>query len=178
MFKCEMGLYDMIVNLEKYFLSDDAEDSLRFCVDLKEIEIDGVYPFPFPVDVQADLKSFSNSVLLDIKFSYIIQKPCDRCLEVAKEEYSEANSYVIVTALNEEDQDGRYILAENKLLNLDELVYSSVITEFPTKFLCSSDCKGLCPMCGQNLNEGDCSCDKKQVDPRLEVLRQLMDHKE
>lgn len=168
----------MIVNLEKYFLSDDVSDLLRFSLDFKDVEIDGDYPFAFPVEVQAELKNFSDSVLLDIKLSYTIQKPCDRCLETAKEKFSYAQSYTIVTALNKEDQDGRYILAENKMLDMQELVYSLIISALPTKFLCLPDCKGLCPMCGQNLNQGECSCQKETIDPRLEVLRQLMDHEE
>lgn len=168
----------MIINLEKYFASSDAAESFCYALDLKDVEIDGGYPFVFPVNVEADFKSFSDSVLLNLRIAYKVQKPCDRCLALTEKAFSHEYSYTIVTALHEEDQDGRYILAENKLLDLDELVYSSVITEFPTKFLCSSDCRGLCPMCGQNLNEGDCACETKQVDPRLEVLRQLMDHEE
>ncbi len=168
----------MMINLEKYLVSDNAEDIFQFSSDFKNIEIDGDFPFVFPVETTAKLKSFSGSVLLDIDISYTIQKPCDRCMETASSSCSHHSSYIIVTVLNEDDQDGRYILAENKLLDLGELVYSSVITEFPTKYLCSPDCKGLCPMCGQNLNKSGCSCEKKQTDPRLEVLRQLMDHEE
>ena len=43
-----------------------------------------------------------------------------------------------------------------------------------TKFLCSEDCKGLCPRCGKNLNLGPCGC-RKEPDPRFAVLEQLLD---
>jgi uncharacterized protein len=40
--------------------------------------------------------------------------------------------------------------------------------------LCRHDCAGLCPLCGQNLNESQCQCATDAVDPRLEVLKQLL----
>ena len=47
--------------------------------------------------------------------------------------------------------------------------------KFPVRFLCDEDCKGLCPKCGKDLNEGECSCVTKEVDPRLEPLRKLLE---
>ena len=46
-----------------------------------------------------------------------------------------------------------------------------------TKTLCSEDCKGLCPRCGANLNDGPCGC-KREVDPRLAVLAKLLENRE
>ena len=44
--------------------------------------------------------------------------------------------------------------------------------------LCKPDCKGLCPVCGHDLNEGDCGCDRFVPDPRLAALQQLIDKEE
>ncbi|MGB9809870.1 MAG: YceD family protein, partial [Caldanaerobacter sp.] len=49
-----------------------------------------------------------------------------------------------------------------------------VILSLPMKFLCKEDCKGLCPICGTNLNYGSCSCKREDIDPRLEVLSKLL----
>lgn len=46
-------------------------------------------------------------------------------------------------------------------IKLDDVVTAYIITHFPSKVLCREDCKGLCPHCGANLNEGDCNCNKK-----------------
>ena len=40
--------------------------------------------------------------------------------------------------------------------------------------LCREDCKGLCPHCGKDLNEGPCGCEPRQIDPRLEALKKLL----
>lgn len=75
--------------------------------------------------------------------------------------------------MSESDED--YIETPDYKLELDEVVKTDIILELPAKFLCSEDCKGLCMKCGKNLNEGDCGCDKGSVDPRLEILKQLID---
>ena len=77
-------------------------------------------------------------------------------------------------SLNEEDNDS-YIEVQDYQLDLDELIRADILLELPTKFLCSPDCKGLCPKCGRNLNEGPCGCNTHQMDPRLEVLKKLID---
>lgn len=53
---------------------------------------------------------------------------------------------------------------------------AQIYFEFPAKPLCREDCKGLCPVCGCDLNAGSCSCDIKTEDPRLSVLRKLIDN--
>lgn len=80
----------------------------------------------------------------------------------------------LVLSLENEDDDS-YIQIENYKLDLDELMRADILLELPTKFLCKEDCKGLCPVCGKNLNEGSCDCNLHQIDPRLEVLKKLID---
>ena len=54
----------------------------------------------------------------------------------------------------------------------DEFIFA-----MDTKHLCSEDCKGRCPLCGADLNEGPCQC-KPAADPRFAVLAQLLDSTE
>ncbi|MBO5857065.1 MAG: DUF177 domain-containing protein, partial [Clostridia bacterium] len=53
-------------------------------------------------------------------------------------------------------------------------IEEDVNLELPTKFLCDEDCKGICTMCGNNLNIDQCDC-KKPIDPRLEGLLQFLE---
>lgn len=64
-------------------------------------------------------------------------------------------------------------MVEDMHFDLDELLREDILLSLPTKVLCKSDCKGLCPMCGADLNNGPCGC-KKPVDPRLAVLQDLL----
>ena len=61
------------------------------------------------------------------------------------------------------------------LIDIDELIMTDVTLEIPFQLLCREDCKGLCPVCGSDLNEKTCNCTQKQIDPRLEKLKMLLD---
>ena len=50
---------------------------------------------------------------------------------------------------------------------------SEMLIGWPTKVLCKEDCKGICNVCGQNLNEGTCDCEDTGLDPRMSVVRDL-----
>ena len=87
---------------------------------------------------------------------------CDRCLTPATE--SQAHDF-----------DEEFAKAEviDELIDVTELLRDVVLASQPMKNLCKTDCKGLCPVCGANLNEGDCGCDRFIVDPRLASLTEL-----
>lgn len=59
-------------------------------------------------------------------------------------------------------------------IELDEVITNSFLMNVSGKYLCSDDCKGLCPHCGINLNEESCSCQDDIIDPRWEKLAEIM----
>ena len=58
-------------------------------------------------------------------------------------------------------------------LDVDKMLYNEILIGWPTKVLCSEDCKGICNVCGQNLNMGTCNCEDTALDPRMSVVRDL-----
>ncbi|HHX76978.1 MAG TPA: DUF177 domain-containing protein [Firmicutes bacterium] len=60
-------------------------------------------------------------------------------------------------------------------LDLSQLVRERFLVSLPQKFICRDDCAGLCPGCGQDLNEGACRCEDEELDPRLTVLKKLLE---
>jgi uncharacterized protein len=58
-------------------------------------------------------------------------------------------------------------------IDLSPLVREQLLLSLPTRPLCTPGCRGLCAMCGQSLNEGDCGCVVERGDPRLAVFRTL-----
>ena len=98
---------------------------------------------------------------------------CDRCLKRFDQEKSVSAEYLLAEALENEDNDD-IILLEDGCVDVGELARTAFILGMDTKTLCSEDCKGICPGCGVNLNQGSCTC-KKEVDPRLAVLAKLLE---
>ncbi len=58
-------------------------------------------------------------------------------------------------------------------LDVDRLVCGEALLNWPSQVLCSDSCKGLCRICGQNLNLKTCSCDRAEVDPRMAKIRDI-----
>ncbi len=59
-------------------------------------------------------------------------------------------------------------------LDVEPLVSEAVLLEEPLRVLCRQDCKGICPTCGKDLNEGPCECRDDEIDPRLERLKEFL----
>lgn len=76
--------------------------------------------------------------------------------------------------------DAEFTVGDDGILDLAPLLREETILDMPITALCKPDCAGLCPNCGQNLNEGPCDCDSERIDPRLAGLKALRDelHKE
>ena len=106
--------------------------------------------------------------------AYTLTMPCDRCFETVSRTFTPCFSHTLVQELSSQEEDGDWILVPDGKLDLDGLLQEDILLDLPVKFLCREDCKGLCPTCGQNLNEGSCGCTQREVDPRLAVLQKLL----
>jgi uncharacterized protein len=72
-----------------------------------------------------------------------------------------------------EEDDLSTAFYENDEIDLGQLMREQFYLSVPMKPLCQDDCRGLCPVCGTNLNRGTCECKQGWDDPRLAVLRNL-----
>lgn len=86
---------------------------------------------------------------------------CDRCLEPAAFDVSgEIEEYYLFSEPEDAEayEDGFEVLGEDRVIDLSAPVMDAVLMDTPFVVLCRPDCRGLCPTCGANLNEGDCGC--------------------
>ncbi|MCD6571568.1 MAG: DUF177 domain-containing protein [Deltaproteobacteria bacterium] len=75
----------------------------------------------------------------------------------------------------EAEREDQHLGYYRKTLMLGEYIISEIIVSLPIYYVCDSRCKGLCPICGVNLNKGPCIC-KRPVDPKFDILKQLKIH--
>ena len=101
--------------------------------------------------------------------------PCDRCLEDVVTTFSiEIDRSVNLEdgkVIREEDEEITFL--EEMCLDVDRLIYDEILVNWPTKVLCKDDCKGICSVCGQNLNQQDCGCDRQVIDPRMAKFQDI-----
>lgn len=163
----------MLLDLKDIFVCDGAFKDVSYALDMSDVVIAGESPFTSPVEISAHVENKAGIVTLDVDAAFAYSTVCDRCLTPLERHFDYHFSHKLIEEL-EEDFNDDYIEAPDLSLDLDELISSDILLELPTKFLCKGDCQGLCQKCGHNLNLGDCGCDRTEIDPRLEALKELL----
>ena len=159
-----------IINIEGKSL--EVSDSIDFS-GKNEIDV----CFKDKAAVNAKFTVLGGSVNLTATVSCPMEYMCDRCgntfSDTLKFEFEEILKKETPNH-KDEDKDPDVIFFTGNTVSMDEIVYKNIYMNLPAKKLCQEDCKGLCPKCGKNLNEGTCGCETKTTDPRLEILKTLL----
>ena len=135
--------------------------------------------FPSPMKVKGDITNTAGYMRRALTASVDYNAKCARCLCDVNGSFTFSLEKTVapresIADLDEDRQDD-YAIIEDGFLDMDEPIYDQLEMEFPLRFLCHEDCKGLCQKCGKNLNEGECNCETKEIDPRLAPLQKLLD---
>lgn len=163
----------MLLDLKPLFAGSRDFLSVEFEMDLSEFEFLGVKPFRSPVAINGKIVSRAGIVRsqLDCKVEYV--GVCDRCLKETVKNYTVHINRTIVVSLENEENDDIAVVPDMQL-DLEDFCYPDIVMNLPTKVLCKDSCKGLCSVCGKDLNEGDCGCQTREIDPRLAALAELL----
>lgn len=106
-----------------------------------------------------------------------LSRNCRRCLKDVHVEVDEDLTLVwsVPDELQSADDEGeiRTLDPTSNELDLREAIREEFLLARPRFVLCSTDCKGLCPVCGIDRNEDTCNCTLKEPDPRWDALRAL-----
>lgn len=162
----------MLLNLKQLFTGERESLSVDCTLDFSGLEFRNSRPFSHPVRVTGEVSVSADVVTLRAAADYIHDCVCDRCLAEIHRPVQIPVEHVLVTSLTQENDDD-FVLVENYLLPLDDLIRGDLILSLPSKNLCREDCPGLCPYCGKDLSAGDCGCRNETIDPRLEILKQF-----
>lgn len=164
----------MLLQLKPLFMGEKDTLPIDCELDFSSLDIGGTYPFASPVRVTGSVSLSAGVVMLRATASYDFIGECDRCTRPIREQRTVPMEHILVTSLNNEENDD-FVLIDNYQLPLDDLAEADLILSLPSKNLCREDCRGLCPWCGKDLNEGLCGCRPDSGDPRLAALKQLID---
>lgn len=125
--------------------------------------------------VQGDISSKDNILLLNINIKLNLEMNCSRCLDTF---IYPIDIDIEERFTNDSNSEDEAIIVIDDVLDINEVVETSIISTLPIKRVCKTNCKGLCQTCGCNLNHGSCTCDKEDVDVRFEVLKGFFKNKE
>ena len=163
----------MRLNLRPILHVPGASLPFDFSLDLSELDFYGERPFAHPVRVSGSVRNMADALLLECAAETVLELVCDRCLKPFRQEMRLPVSTLLAETLEDEEND-EIILLDNGEVDLDEVFTTAAVLAMDVKHVCSEDCKGLCPTCGADLNQGPCGC-RPEPDPRFAALAQLLD---
>lgn len=124
-------------------------------LDESDVRFEGVIKYDLHAQIQG------NALLVTGKLSTPATLRCSRCLKEFRQGVKVAQ-FVFHQELQGED-----------FVDLTENIREDIILELPQRALCQESCKGLCPVCGKDLNEGVCRCKRSVGDLRWHALDQI-----
>lgn len=114
-------------------------------------------------------------LLIQGETNLTVSIPCGRCLtEVPTDIHIVIDKRLMMNGqelFDEEMEETDYLIGLN--LDIDKLIYGEILVNWPVKVLCREDCKGICKVCGMNLNEGNCGCQRTEPDPRMAAIQDI-----
>jgi len=134
-----------------------------------------------PLEVTATAELLEGQIRIEGQLETKIEMVCARCLEPVIEDVNRSFDLFYAPlpkgAKPKEDRlkddDTEIAFFEGDGLFLADVLREQVILALPLKVICQSDCRGLCPNCGANLNHEECRCETHASDPRLAPLARL-----
>ncbi|TMK94174.1 MAG: DUF177 domain-containing protein [Actinobacteria bacterium] len=145
-------------------------------LELEPFELGGQRYLPVPEKVPAELtvSRATTGTVFELAFRIRLHGPCYRCLEDAVLELPiEGREYQATNPGEAEELRTQYVTDDR--LDLAGWARDASALELPDKILCRSDCAGLCPVCGRNLNDEPHTHEEEAGDPRWSALAELRD---
>ncbi|MEG0665390.1 MAG: DUF177 domain-containing protein [Gordonibacter sp.] len=123
-----------------------------------------LYDFAAPLAWQVDVTNTGDALLVTGTVEGEAKTSCARCVDdFAFAVTGEIEGYYVFDAesASPDDLEGDEfdVLPESNTIDLVPLITAALLVEFPLVPLCEEACRGLCPTCGANLNDGDCGCE-------------------
>jgi uncharacterized protein len=145
-------------------------------LDLTPLEYGGQRYLPVPAEVPAALaiSRATTGTLFQLRFDARLHGPCYRCLgDAAVDIPINAREYQATNADTDELRTP-YLVADDTL-DLESWARDAIALELPEQILCRPDCKGLCAVCGKDLNVEPHEHEEERVDSRWAALAELKD---
>ncbi len=132
---------------------------------------------PARVDITV-LKS-GTELIFEVSVNTSIQLECARCVKNFSLPVQANFRFILLlddkrAGLDTGDEDYTFLSSQENSYDLAPRVRDAIILSVPLKPLCMADCKGLCPVCGLDLNYENCNCRREEVDPRWSRLKDLL----
>lgn len=166
-----INLSEVLQTTGKEEIMDIANPIFSFHNGLEEYSIKETSPLSLQI-----INKEKGKAIIKGKLSFHVDIPCDRCLKpvdtlIEVDIEREVFAPELLEDNPEQAEDQEFI--DGYQLITESLLQEEIMMNWPLKTLCKEDCKGICKMCGKDLNEGECGCDTFVPDPRMAAIADL-----
>lgn len=112
--------------------------------------------FSKPAEVKTLVEVYPDEVYCSGTVTYQVTSPCSRCLTPTVVTRTVEFDERFLPESRKDEEDDEALIYKRDKIDLTKFIDELIMTDMPYTFLCKDDCKGLCPVCGQDLNEKDC----------------------
>jgi len=133
------------------------------------------------IEIGGEISQKNGLVAIDYEIEARFSSECARCGKETWQTIKVGGEKYIADKSEEEEKDGGgdfYIAETDGILEVDEFIVEFLGVEVPYRYLCDENCQGLCHNCGKDLNDGECSCSKKEKNPAFQVLDDFFDEED
>ena len=167
----------MLIDISEIVSCENKEITKEVSIELNSF-ISKLGEFPItkkaPIDIRIANRE-SKRLLIQGDVDLTVSIPCSRCLEdVPTDIHFSVDKELELNGseVNDEEMEVTdYLIGLN--LDIDKLIYGEILVNWPMKVLCKEDCKGICKVCGMNLNKGNCDCQRTELDPRMAAIQDV-----
>lgn len=144
-----------IIDLSRLSLAHGEGKRVELPVRLDPFELGGQTYVANPVEpkVRLEISRPSGGFAFRLRFEVHLEGPCMRCLEPAALDLEVESREVDQAATDDEELRSPYV--EEDELDIGRWAHDATILALPTRLLCRPDCKALCAVCGESLNDTD-----------------------
>lgn len=144
----------MKINLKQLFSIVGESADIDYKIQEEEITAPYGCKFSTPVSVKGRIYNKAGVVYLKYSLTFDLLVTCDRCLKEFIKPFSFECEHIVVPFVSGDNDE--YIVADGESIELNDVAVTDLLLQLPTKNLCKDDCKGLCMVCGCDLNESVC----------------------
>lgn len=163
----------MRIDLTDVFTSEGAERRVEVLPEADRVSFMGKeYPICERTPVVFILSNTgAGKALMKGSGKLTVEMPCDRCLKPVRERLMLSFEEELLSPELPREEESSYLSGYE--LDTETFLNSEILVNMPVKVLCKPDCKGICRVCGRDLNEGECGCDTFVPDPRMAAIKDI-----
>ena len=162
----------MKINIASVLRNDGASKAFSGEVELGTFDYMGsTLSFEKPLLIEGEVTNIGGAIEISATITGEYKTDCSRCGKSVCEKLTAELFESIDSDFAEIDEE--CVSISGNVIDISGSIEASIFGSIPMQFLCKDDCKGLCPVCGIDLNNNECNCEVEVYDPRFAIFRNL-----